>query len=148
MSSSLLPFGMQSNLEVAKRMVRKVVVDGSLLVGASILPLCAPRRPLASAQVLGMPRLHDGPDLEALEQLLITQRPRLFKVASCSHRGDSPDTVPCKNAAPARPQSHAGQSGSQCPNRRAIPPRRCASMACRAAAVSCCSMAISTAACS
>jgi hypothetical protein len=37
---------------------------------------------------------------------------------------------------------------TQWPNSRAMPPRKCASIACRAATASCCSMACSTAACS
>lgn len=51
---------------------------------------------LASAEVLGVPRLHDGPDLEALEQLLITQRPRLFFTQSLAHNPTGSDLSAAK----------------------------------------------------
>jgi len=46
---------------------------------------------MASAQVFGVPRQPDGPDLEALEQLLITQRPRLFFTQSLAHNPTGSD---------------------------------------------------------
>ncbi|MEJ8847737.1 PLP-dependent aminotransferase family protein [Variovorax rhizosphaerae] len=51
---------------------------------------------LASAQVFGVPRLHDGPDLEALEQLLITHRPRLFFTQSLAHNPTGSDLSAAK----------------------------------------------------
>lgn len=51
---------------------------------------------LAGVQVLGVPRLHDGPDLEALEQLLITQRPRLFFTQSIAHNPTGSDLSAAK----------------------------------------------------
>jgi DNA-binding transcriptional MocR family regulator len=51
---------------------------------------------MASAEVLGVPRLHDGPDLEALEQLLITQRPRLFFTQSLAHNPTGSDLSAAK----------------------------------------------------
>lgn len=51
---------------------------------------------MASAEVLGVPRLHDGPDLEALEQLLITQRPRLFFTQSIAHNPTGSDLSAAK----------------------------------------------------
>ena len=49
-----------------------------------------------AAEVLGVPRLHDGPDLEALEQLLITQRPRLFFTQSLAHNPTGSDLSAAK----------------------------------------------------
>ncbi|EHP42021.1 GntR family transcriptional regulator [Cupriavidus basilensis OR16] len=40
---------------------------------------------LAGVRIVGVPRLADGPDLEALEQLLIQERPRLFFTQSVAH---------------------------------------------------------------
>ncbi|CAN5499086.1 PLP-dependent aminotransferase family protein [soil metagenome] len=51
---------------------------------------------LASAEVFGVPRLADGPDLEALEQLLITQRPRLFFTQSLAHNPTGSDLSAAK----------------------------------------------------
>jgi DNA-binding transcriptional MocR family regulator len=51
---------------------------------------------IASAQVLGVPRLADGPDLEALEQLLIVHRPRLFFTQSLAHNPTGSDLSPAK----------------------------------------------------
>lgn len=51
---------------------------------------------LASAEVFGVPRLPDGPDLEALEQLLITQRPGLFFTQSLAHNPTGSDLSAAK----------------------------------------------------
>lgn len=51
---------------------------------------------LASAQVFSVPRLADGPDLEALEQLLITQRPRLFFTQSLAQNPTGSDLSAAK----------------------------------------------------
>ena len=40
---------------------------------------------LASARTVGVPRLADGPDLEAAEQLLLTLKPRIFFTQSVAH---------------------------------------------------------------
>lgn len=51
---------------------------------------------MAGAEVLGVPRLHDGPDLEALEQLLATRRPRLFFTQSLAHNPTGSDLSAAK----------------------------------------------------
>ncbi|KKW67730.1 GntR family transcriptional regulator [Lampropedia cohaerens] len=51
---------------------------------------------VASAQVLGVPRQTDGPDLEALEQLLIAHRPRLFFTQSLAHNPTGSDLSAAK----------------------------------------------------
>jgi len=51
---------------------------------------------MASAQVFGVPRQADGPDLEALEQLLITQRPRIFFTQSLAHNPTGSDLSAAK----------------------------------------------------
>lgn len=51
---------------------------------------------LAGAQMLGVPRLADGPDLEALEHLLIAERPRLFFTQSIAHNPTGSDISPAK----------------------------------------------------
>lgn len=51
---------------------------------------------MASAEVIGVPRLHDGPDLEALEQLLIIHRPRLFFTQSLAHNPTGSDLSAAK----------------------------------------------------
>lgn len=51
---------------------------------------------LASARIVGVPRLADGPDLEALEQLLITHRPRLFFTQSVGHNPTGSDISAAK----------------------------------------------------
>ncbi len=51
---------------------------------------------LASAEVLGVPRLADGPDLEALEQLLAAHRPRLFFTQSVAHNPTGSDLSAAK----------------------------------------------------
>ncbi|MDM0108585.1 PLP-dependent aminotransferase family protein [Variovorax sp. J22R24] len=70
--------------------------DGKVLVDdPGYYPLFGKLK-LASAQVFGVPRLHDGPDLEALEQLLITQRPRLFFTQSLAHNPTGSDLSAAK----------------------------------------------------
>jgi DNA-binding transcriptional MocR family regulator len=51
---------------------------------------------LAGARVLGVPRLADGPDLEVLEQLLATERPRLFFTQSLAHNPTGSDISQAK----------------------------------------------------
>ncbi|RZJ03487.1 MAG: PLP-dependent aminotransferase family protein [Haliea sp.] len=51
---------------------------------------------LASARIVGVPRLADGPDLDALEQLLITHRPRLFFTQSVAHNPTGSDLSAAK----------------------------------------------------
>lgn len=51
---------------------------------------------LAGARILGVPREADGPDLAALEQLLITHKPRLFFTQSVAHNPTGSDTSPAK----------------------------------------------------
>jgi DNA-binding transcriptional MocR family regulator len=51
---------------------------------------------LASAEVFGVPRQPDGPDLEALEQLLITQRPRIFFTQSLAQNPTGSDLSAAK----------------------------------------------------
>ncbi len=51
---------------------------------------------MASAQVFGVQRLADGPDLEALEQLLVAQRPRLFFTQSLAHNPTGSDLSAAK----------------------------------------------------
>lgn len=43
------------------------------------------------AEIAGIPRLADGPDLDVLEQVLIRQRPRLFFVQSIGHNPTGSD---------------------------------------------------------
>jgi DNA-binding transcriptional MocR family regulator len=47
---------------------------------------------LAGAVIVGVPRVADGPDLEALEQLLAVHRPRLFFTQSIGHNPTGSDT--------------------------------------------------------
>jgi DNA-binding transcriptional MocR family regulator len=51
---------------------------------------------MASAQVFGVPRLADGPDLEALEQLLIVHQPRLFFTQSLAQNPTGSDLSAAK----------------------------------------------------
>ena len=51
---------------------------------------------LAGAAMLGVPREADGPDLEALEQLLLLHKPRLFFTQSVAHNPTGSDTSPAK----------------------------------------------------
>jgi DNA-binding transcriptional MocR family regulator len=51
---------------------------------------------LAGAQMLAVPRLADGPDLDVLEQLLIAERPRLFFTQSLAHNPTGSDISPAK----------------------------------------------------
>lgn len=51
---------------------------------------------LAGARILGVPRLPDGPDLDALEQLLIEHNPRLFFTQSVAHNPTGSDLTPAK----------------------------------------------------
>ncbi|RYF43971.1 MAG: PLP-dependent aminotransferase family protein [Comamonadaceae bacterium] len=51
---------------------------------------------LAGARIVGVPRLPDGPDLEALEQLLALHRPRLFFTQSVGHNPTGSDTSAAK----------------------------------------------------
>jgi DNA-binding transcriptional MocR family regulator len=51
---------------------------------------------LASARIVGVPRLADGPDLEALEQLLVTLKPRLFFTQSVAHNPTGSDLTSAK----------------------------------------------------
>ena len=46
---------------------------------------------LAGARVVGVPRLADGPDLQALERLLKVERPRLFFTQSLAHNPTGSD---------------------------------------------------------
>jgi len=51
---------------------------------------------IQSAQVFGVPRLADGPDLEVLEQLLIAHRPRLFFTQSLAQNPTGSDLSAAK----------------------------------------------------
>ena len=51
---------------------------------------------LAGARIVGVPRMPDGPDLVALEQLLITHKPRLFFTQSVAQNPTGSDTSPAK----------------------------------------------------
>jgi len=51
---------------------------------------------LAGARVIGVPRLPDGPDLEALEKILVTGRPRLFFTQSVAHNPTGSDISAAK----------------------------------------------------
>lgn len=51
---------------------------------------------LQGAKMVGVPRLPDGPDLERLEQLLCSTRPRLFFVQSIGHNPTGSDLSPAK----------------------------------------------------
>lgn len=51
---------------------------------------------LAGARVLGVPRQPDGPDVQALEQLLLTERPRLFFTQSLAHNPTGSDISAAK----------------------------------------------------
>ncbi|CAM4026933.1 GntR family transcriptional regulator [Bordetella tumbae] len=51
---------------------------------------------LAGARVIGVPRLADGPDLAALENILMTERPRLFFTQSVAHNPTGSDISAAK----------------------------------------------------
>ncbi len=51
---------------------------------------------LADAKIIGVPRLPDGPDLEALEQLIIQQKPRLYFTQSAGHNPTGTDLAAWK----------------------------------------------------
>ena len=51
---------------------------------------------LAGVRVIGVPRLSDGPDLEALEKILVTERPRLFFTQSVAHNPTGSDISAAK----------------------------------------------------
>lgn len=51
---------------------------------------------LAGARIIGVPRLADGPDLAALEQLLLAGKPRLFFTQSVAHNPTGSDLSPAK----------------------------------------------------
>lgn len=51
---------------------------------------------LAGARVIGVPRLADGPDLDALERLLAEERPRLFFTQSVAHNPTGSDLSAAK----------------------------------------------------
>ncbi|RLK28802.1 aminotransferase-like domain-containing protein [Cupriavidus plantarum] len=51
---------------------------------------------LAGAHIVGVPRLSDGPDLDALEQLLMQRRPRLFFTQSVGHNPTGSDLSAAK----------------------------------------------------
>lgn len=51
---------------------------------------------LADARIIGVPRLPDGPDLEALEQLIIQHKPRLFFTQSAGHNPTGTDLAAWK----------------------------------------------------
>jgi DNA-binding transcriptional MocR family regulator len=51
---------------------------------------------LGGARIVGVPRLVDGPDLEALEALLVTHRPRLFFTQSVAHNPTGSDLSAAK----------------------------------------------------
>lgn len=51
---------------------------------------------LADARIIGVPRLPDGPDLEALEQVIIQHKPRLFFTQSAGHNPTGSDLAAWK----------------------------------------------------
>lgn len=51
---------------------------------------------LANANIIGVPRLADGPDLEALEHLMAVHKPRLFFTQSSGHNPTGTDISPGK----------------------------------------------------
>jgi DNA-binding transcriptional MocR family regulator len=51
---------------------------------------------LADARIIGVPRLPDGPDLDALEQLIIQHKPRLFFTQSAAHNPTGTDLAAWK----------------------------------------------------
>ena len=51
---------------------------------------------LADAKIIGVPRLADGPDIEALEQLMAIHKPRLFFTQSSCHNPTGTDISPGK----------------------------------------------------
>jgi DNA-binding transcriptional MocR family regulator len=51
---------------------------------------------LAGARIVGVPRGPDGPDIAALEQLLLTHKPRLFFTQSVAHNPTGSDTSAAK----------------------------------------------------
>lgn len=57
---------------------------------------------LAGARPIGVPRLADGPDVQALAQLLKTWRPRLFFTQSLAHNPTGSDLSPAKARAVLR----------------------------------------------
>lgn len=57
---------------------------------------------LVGARTVGVPRLADGPDLQALERLLKTLRPRVFFTQSLAHNPTGSDLSPAKAKAMLR----------------------------------------------
>lgn len=51
---------------------------------------------LRGARIVGVPRLKDGPDAQALEQILQHTRPRLFFTQSLGHNPTATDTSPAR----------------------------------------------------
>jgi DNA-binding transcriptional MocR family regulator len=51
---------------------------------------------LAGARIIGVPRLPDGPDLDALESLLVAHKPRLFFTQSVAHNPTGSDLSAAK----------------------------------------------------
>lgn len=51
---------------------------------------------LADARIIGVPRQADGPDLEALEKMIIEHKPRLFFTQSVAHNPTGSDLSPGK----------------------------------------------------
>lgn len=51
---------------------------------------------VAGANMVGVPRLADGPDLAALEHLMVTLKPQLFFTQSVAHNPTGSDTSPAK----------------------------------------------------
>jgi DNA-binding transcriptional MocR family regulator len=57
---------------------------------------------LAGARIVGVPRRPDGPDLQALERLLVEHKPRLFFTQSVAHNPTGSDLSAAKAAAVLR----------------------------------------------
>jgi DNA-binding transcriptional MocR family regulator len=51
---------------------------------------------LAGAEIVGVPRLCDGPDVDTLERLLVTRRPQLFFTQSLAHNPTGSDISAAK----------------------------------------------------
>ncbi|KWR74584.1 MULTISPECIES: PLP-dependent aminotransferase family protein [Pseudomonas] len=77
--------------------VRRFVAPGDavLVENPGYYPLFG-KLQLQGARMLSVPRLADGPDLQALEQLLRRERPKLFFLQSVGHNPTGSDISPVK----------------------------------------------------
>jgi DNA-binding transcriptional MocR family regulator len=88
---------MQGANQAMDMVIRRLVPFGStvLVDDPGYYPLFGKLK-LAGARIVGVPRLHDGPDVEALERLAEEHRPRLFFTQSVAHNPTGSDITAAK----------------------------------------------------